>query len=394
MNPSRLAFLLLPILTLSAGAQDDRPSSQPTADLDKSLKGFLIEKKDAALRDCLTALAQKGKDGMARLSTVATRVMSVARKTAGDGAKAADASTTEAEAPKETAAWLEDLISGDDAKAEAAAQKLTEAGKSVAAPVKSLAARTDSLLIQFVADHIRRQSATGAIFAGQYDDLRALKPAVERVLVQFAKEAPVQLGDAFRVAAIQALRDVVTDKPSEEVTKTLKGIAEDDFEVEEAQKHAVWALAQFGDRSLVEAKIQKATELTKNEDADEQAAGWAELAETHYHLRDYPAAIDAYKKLLALAEEGKWKSPSLSTTYYNAACSMALAGRNDEAFEYIDKAMVAGRKGSQSLRATLFEHDMDIENLRKDPRFPAMMEKYFGKRPGGAKGTDEGKESR
>jgi hypothetical protein len=60
MNHFRLACLMLPLLTLSAGAQEDRPSSQPTADLEKSLKSFLIEKKDPALRDCLIALAQKG----------------------------------------------------------------------------------------------------------------------------------------------------------------------------------------------------------------------------------------------------------------------------------------------------------------------------------------------
>ena len=57
--------------------------------------------------------------------------------------------------------------------------------------------------------------------------------------------------------------------------------------------------------------------------------------------------------------------------------------------EFIDKAMIAGRKGSPSLARTLFETDKDIEKLRADPRFPQMMEKYFGAR-GGKKPTPEG----
>jgi CubicO group peptidase (beta-lactamase class C family) len=57
-------------------------------------------------------------------------------------------------------------------------------------------------------------------------------------------------------------------------------------------------------------------------------------------------------------------------TPYNAACKAALAGRANDAFAALEKALASG---DVSLR--LLEQDTDLVTLRKDPRWPGLVQR-------------------
>lgn len=61
---------------------------------------------------------------------------------------------------------------------------------------------------------------------------------------------------------------------------------------------------------------------------------------------------------------------TVSSVPYNAACSFALAGKTDEAFEYLQIAVDRGWRDLDHLKA-----DADLASLRDDPRWPPLVEK-------------------
>ena len=54
--------------------------------------------------------------------------------------------------------------------------------------------------------------------------------------------------------------------------------------------------------------------------------------------------------------------------WYNLACTAARAGRRDEAFDYLHRAVEAGYDDAQLIRT-----DDDLKSLRNDPRFDKLV---------------------
>lgn len=248
-------------------------------------------------------------------------------------------------------------------------------------PLQKLLAAGEADRAAALVEYIEDQVATNAIYAGQYSALRKLEWNVQKLLQQWISKAPRQVmnKDALRRASINALRDLIEEgKASDDLRDVLKQLAEDWFEHAEVRKAAVYALAQFGDRTLVEKAIEEATKKTKAEDINSQVQGYYDLANIHYNLRQYDDAVKAYRQLIKLG--GSRLSP---VVLYNCACSLALAGKKDEAFAMLEESLKRNRPGGMGKR--LLETDMDIQSLRKDERFAGLMKKYFGtptKEPG------------
>jgi beta-lactamase regulating signal transducer with metallopeptidase domain/Flp pilus assembly protein TadD len=74
----------------------------------------------------------------------------------------------------------------------------------------------------------------------------------------------------------------------------------------------------------------------------------------------YLEAAEAYRKAVDLGYRE-------DTAAYNAACSYALAGRKDDAFTWLNKAMELGFDVGSYLR-----RDDDLDSLRGDPRFAEL----------------------
>ena len=85
-------------------------------------------------------------------------------------------------------------------------------------------------------------------------------------------------------------------------------------------------------------------------------------AEALYNLKRYVEAGADYAKAGDLGSQ-----PAL--TWYNAACSYALAGENERAIDLLTRAFATGRiTDREQVRA-----DPDLASLKEDPRFQALL---------------------
>lgn len=91
------------------------------------------------------------------------------------------------------------------------------------------------------------------------------------------------------------------------------------------------------------------------------AREWAARATEHYHAGRFPESADAYGHAI----EAGGKSRAL---FYNAACSAALAGRIDSAFELLEDAVEHGWRDVGHLLA-----DDDLEVLHRDSRWNDLV---------------------
>lgn len=99
---------------------------------------------------------------------------------------------------------------------------------------------------------------------------------------------------------------------------------------------------------------------------------WFNLGFAQFALGLGEQAAPAFEKAAAL---GYHKTSSL----YNVACALALAGHADQAFEWLDKAIAAGFDSWDLIRS-----DADLDHLRQDPRFQKLLElahEHWGRHP-------------
>jgi beta-lactamase regulating signal transducer with metallopeptidase domain/tetratricopeptide (TPR) repeat protein len=89
---------------------------------------------------------------------------------------------------------------------------------------------------------------------------------------------------------------------------------------------------------------------------------WFALGYVALQARDFDTAFDAYNRAIALGHR-------VGASSYNKACGYALAGNKDAAFDWLKKARDAGFDLLSYLR-----NDDDLDNLRSDPRFRALLE--------------------
>jgi tetratricopeptide (TPR) repeat protein len=273
-----------------------------------------------------------------------------------------------------------------DAKKEALAALVADATHGSTA-LAQLATRGKAMLTQSLLTFLRRQQATNAIFAGQYAALRDFAPEGNDLLLQWAKQAPREAGnpDQFRTACVRALRDTTAPEAASDALRSDLNILATKAQATRNQDlflTTVCALQQFGDqRKFDELKSQ----LVQQHDA---AAGDAKLqtvqvlAELHYQARKYADAAAHYQTVVASLEARQPVPQGLPTMVYNAACSLALAGKTDDALSYLGKALEIGKKSGQPLGKALLDTDHDIDSLRQDPRFQELYQAQFGKPAG------------
>ncbi len=89
----------------------------------------------------------------------------------------------------------------------------------------------------------------------------------------------------------------------------------------------------------------------------------ATKANAAYARKDWKEAAELYAKVAA-------KDPSDANSFYNAACSYALGGDKEKAFEYLDQAIDHGFGNVENLKG-----DSDLTSLREDPRWATVVTK-------------------
>ena len=254
----------------------------------------------------------------------------------------------------------------------------------------------DAVITHVVIGFLKRETESGMIFAGQYDALRGLQPYAGKLLLRLLVDTPDWFSQQERHLLVFPLRDVFVQSPGEDVCKQLHEIAVDeDYEPEPLRQNLAFALAQWGDRGLIDARIAR---VTKDADADgirddRRAALRYELADIYYTLREYERAAQIHVEMLRRAEASGTRLTPLN--YYNAACCLARAGEGQAALDELQRAAILMRSGrvdpSQMLERKLFERDPDLASVRGSAPFAKIVETAFGSKPadpGGRAGKD------
>jgi len=390
-----LCSLLLLSLSLAAqGGGTPPPAATPQAPVkgDELRKAFVDA--DGSRRLVIAAAADRvlanDKNGRAQFMATLRAVAAVAPAAPATPAPAPAAGTPPPPQPEfaeDVKKLMAEAIGSDATAQKASLDKLAADTANGPKALTQLNERGKAIFARCVSAFVRKKVESNAIYAGQYAELKDFYPEAGDLLLRWAKEAPREVAnpEQFRTACLRALRDTLAaDAATDRVRADLKEIAakaqqgrNQDFFIT-----AVCAMQQYGDGSIFEkmtAGLQKQAEAGSDE---EKAQATNMLAELHYQARKYEEAANHYKAFVAMIEKSPQPAAGMPTFIYNTACSLALAGKTDEAMQYLEKALEISAKSDRPLTKVLLDTDHDIESLRKDPRFQPLYDKHFGK--GGA----------
>jgi tetratricopeptide (TPR) repeat protein len=90
----------------------------------------------------------------------------------------------------------------------------------------------------------------------------------------------------------------------------------------------------------------------------------------NYHIAFAYLLLKNYSKSIHHFEIARRINPQDQLTLYNLACAYALSGRKTEALEALDRSVEAGFADYGHM-----EKDPDLESLRDDSRFQALIER-------------------
>lgn len=248
------------------------------------------------------------------------------------------------------------------------------------APLRGRRKAAASLLDDVALRYLQRESGRGVFYAGQYSPLEPLMPHVGEVYIGLLLDTPQWFPTDRRVLLVPVLRDLFVAPPERDTLARIKRVATDEeFESAALRQSLAHALAQWGDRSLVDERLAALRTWLESEKEDAKAGPHKALAEFHYDLREYPEAATHGQAWLRAAERAGGRIVPLD--YYNVGCYLSLAGSVDAAFAELTRAVDLHADEhtdpSWRLERKLFEEDPELRALRKDPRFAALQARAF-----------------
>lgn len=259
-------------------------------------------------------------------------------------------------------------------------------GAEIAAAAPQARRKGVEMLVQHTTlEFVRRQRLTGVRYVGQYDALRALQPKASEYLFGLLLDTPSWYPLPHRVRLVPALRDLQPTSPGEPLVGRVIAIV-DNAEIEsEPLRHALadmlwqWGLHRYA-QERIDALIQQSTEG----DAEDRVRILLQLAELYYDLREYRSAAGTHRSIQAMARSARVALKPID--YYQSACTHALIGDKDHAFESLGECATLlaspDTDSSTRLERSLFETDPEIESLRRDERFAAILARAFPAEPG------------
>ena len=293
-------------------------------------------------------------------------------------------------------AWLESDFS-DDSLLDESVKALLEAGepafralgevlrKTTADQDQHRAGGLESVITRLFLEYIQREVDKEMVYAGQYDPLAALMPYSGRFYMGLLLNTPDWFPANLRWQVVAPLRDLYPTSPGALALADIQRIAEDErFETESVRVALAYALAQWGQRGIVEVQIASLKAQSDEGDVEDQLFALRSLADLNYQIRDYVESARLHKEFLgrALAQE----FPLAPVDYYNAACNFCLIGDLESAFAALEacaELQLSDRVDSSlKLERSLFDEDPEIRIVRGTERFKRIVEKAFGKKDG------------
>ncbi|MBK8270412.1 MAG: dienelactone hydrolase family protein [Planctomycetes bacterium] len=131
-------------------------------------------------------------------------------------------------------------------------------------------------------------------------------------------------------------------------------------------------------------EIPKVPNLTPREHQQKQQELTRELIEVApkgEHKKALGLALEALAHAKALEKAvGERAAPTVSLCHYNVACMLSLLKKSDEAFAQLNTAVdVGGWPFDEMLQQ--MAGDSDLTNIRKDPRYDAVIRRLKGEKP-------------
>ncbi len=301
----------------------------------------------------------------------------------------AQSKPTKANFERAIAAWL-----GSDAheaaKRSAAVEATLAGGKAAmrhlggiakkVTPTTAEGTRAEILIRDVALGYLDRESNSGMFYAGQYEALDPLQPAIGRMFLQLVIETPDWFPDNLRVSVVPALRDLFPEAPTEAQREDLREIAiDEDHEPANLRWALACALAEWGDRSLVEPRLRELEESAGKRQNGDELYFVHQLAFLHYQLREYGTAAKVWLEYLRGREAIDSVPPPLD--YYNAACSLSLSGRIKDALAELERCATRQVSDevdeSQRVERKLFDHDPELRAVRPTKKFRELVKRAF-----------------
>lgn len=177
------AFLLLAVAPLAITQQPSAPTQ--SVDVASALQRALVGSDALAMGSAVGAVMQAGKEGRARLRTLLERVAPAAAALPKPDAKPGNEPLDDS-----MIAIVEGLVGDDAGAGDAAAAKLVAAAETATEPVRKVVARSNTILTAYMQRVFRDNSASGAIFAGQYAPFRELGPQALEIVTTWMEKPP------------------------------------------------------------------------------------------------------------------------------------------------------------------------------------------------------------
>jgi len=249
---------------------------------------------------------------------------------------------------------------------------------------EALEALVSSVSIGF----LQKEASRGMVYAGQFEPLSELQPLVGDLFLELILDTPDWFPEDMRGLVVPALRDIYPTGPDQASIRAMRSIAEDeDHETEALRGALTYALAQWGERDLVEEQISRLREAAGEETDEDQLIFVEKLGRLHYELREYSIAAETWARFLRKMEAIEVIPTPLN--YYNAACSLCLSGQPELAFAELEHCAELMRSpdldSSARVERKLFEEDPELRTIRSTRRFQKLVASIFkGNRAGGA----------
>jgi tetratricopeptide (TPR) repeat protein len=274
------------------------------------------------------------------------------------------------------------VVTGSPDASKVALAKLVDDRENGPAALTRLQERGALVLARCITAHLQEKLATNAIYFGQFEELRDYMPEAAGLLLAWAAKPAKDAPDtsAYRATCLRALRDVLpAEQGTDGIRNELRSILTKARTAGDESLYVTCActLHQFGDTGPFDQLKASVAQNAADEKSPDRVSALNTLAELHYQLGQFAAAAGYYKSLLEASEQAGQATERLATLAYNLACSLALAGKSDDAFEYLDKALTMAAKG-RLLSKAMIDEDHDMNNLRADPRFRDVVRKHFG----------------
>lgn len=278
-----------------------------------------------------------------------------------------------------------------EAGAEAMQHLALKAAKAREGTDRARAQALHSVICHVGLHWLERVKKSRMFYAGQYSALEPLQPTVGEFYLALVIDTPQWFPDDRRIEVVPAIRDLYPTSPGEAAQERIKHIAtNEDIEPLNLRISLKYALAQWGDRSLIKDHLQQLAQEARSQDAETSMLALKAMAAAYYQMRDYLTAARMHNEFLAKAEaEDYYRVPA---DYYNAACCMSLSGNQRSALDLLDRCLKLNSSDrvdeSVKLRRDLFENDPEMRALRGMKRFQELVSAGF---PGGG-ATRDGKQ--